>query len=31
MKKHFNKNLVMTEEGHIFQENNNCWILQIAY
>ena len=27
MKKHFNKNLVMTEEEeHSFQESNNCWI-----
>ena len=27
MKKHFNKNLVMTEEEeHLFQESNNCWI-----
>ena len=27
MKEHFNKNLVMTEEeGHLFQESNNCWI-----
>ena len=27
MKKHFNKNLVMTEEGeHLFQQSNNCWI-----
>ena len=27
MKKHFNKNLIITEkEEHLFQENNNCWI-----
>ena len=27
MKKHFNKNFVMTEkEEHLFQESNNCWI-----
>ena len=27
MKKHFNKNLIMTEEEeHLFQESNNCWI-----
>ena len=27
MKKHFNKNLIMTEkEEHLFQECNNCWI-----
>ena len=27
MKKHFNKNLVMTEEEeHLFQESNSCWI-----
>ena len=27
MKKHFNKNLIMTEEeAHLFQESNNCWI-----
>ena len=27
MKKHFNKNLVMTEEEeHLFQQSNNCWI-----
>ena len=26
-KKHFNKNLVMTEEEeHLFQQGNNCWI-----
>ena len=27
MKKHFNKNLIMTEEEeHLSQESNNCWI-----
>ena len=26
MKKHFNKNLIMTEEEHLFQHSNNCWI-----
>ena len=26
MKKHFNKNLIMTEEEHLFQESNTCWI-----
>ena len=26
MKKHFNKNLIMTEEEHLFQRSNNCWI-----
>ena len=26
MKKHFNKNLVITEEEHLFQQSNNCWI-----
>ena len=27
MKKHFNKNLIMTEEEeHLFQQSNNCWI-----
>ena len=26
MKKHFNKNLIITEkEEHFFQESNNCW------
>ena len=29
MKKHFNKNLIMTEEDeHLFQESHNCWICQ---
>ena len=27
MKKHFNKNLIMTEEEkHLLQKSNNCWI-----
>ena len=27
MKKHFNKNLIMSEEeGHLFQQSNNCCI-----
>ena len=27
MKKHFNKNLIMTEEEEkLFQKSNNCWI-----
>ena len=26
MKDQFNKNLVMTEEEHLFQQSNNCWI-----
>ena len=26
MKEHFNKNLVVTEEEHLFQQSNNCWI-----
>ena len=27
MKKHFNKNLIMSEEQeHLFQQNNSCWI-----
>ena len=24
--KHFNKNLIMTEEEDLFQKSNNCWI-----
>ena len=29
MKKHFNKNLIMTEKKeHLFQESNNCWIFK---
>ena len=26
MKDQINKNLVMTEEEHLFQQSNNCWI-----
>ena len=27
MKKHFNKNLIMSEEEeHLFQQSNSCWI-----
>ena len=26
MKDQFNKNLIMTEEEHLFQQINNCWI-----
>ena len=27
MKKHFNKNLIMTEEEeHLFQQSNTCWV-----
>ena len=26
MKKHFNKNLIMSEEEEQFQSSNNCWI-----
>ena len=26
MKKHFNKNLIMTEEEEQFKSNNTCWI-----
>ena len=27
MKKHFNKNLIMSEEEeYLFQQSNNCWI-----
>ena len=26
MKDEFNKNLIMTEEEHLFQQSNNCWI-----
>ena len=30
MKKHFNKNLVMTEEEeHLFQQRSNCWICNL--
>ena len=29
MKKHFNKNLIMSEEEeHLFQQINNCWICE---
>ena len=29
MKKHFNKNLIMREEGeHLFQHSNSCWIYE---
>ena len=29
MKKHFNKNLIMSEEGeHLFQHSNSCWIYE---
>ena len=26
MKDQFNKNLIMTEEEHLFQQSDNCWI-----
>ena len=26
MKNYFNKNLIMTEEEHLFKKSNNCWI-----
>ena len=26
MNKHFNKNLIMNEEEHLFQQSNSCWI-----
>ena len=26
MKKHFNKNLIMSEEEYLFQQSNSCWI-----
>ena len=26
MKKNFNKNLIMSEEEHLFQQSNSCWI-----
>ena len=26
MNKYFNKNLIMSEEEHLFQKINNCWI-----
>ena len=28
MKKHFNKNLIMTEEEEQFQSSNTCWICE---
>ena len=28
MKKHFNKNLIMTEEEEKFQSSNTCWICE---
>ena len=30
MKKHFNKNLIMTEEEEQFQSSNTCWICEKA-
>ena len=26
MNKHFNRNLIMREEEHLFQQSNSCWI-----
>ena len=26
MKEHFNKNLIMSEEEHLFQQSNSYWI-----
>ena len=26
MNKYFNKNLIMSEEQHLFQKSNSCWI-----
>ena len=26
MNKHFNKKLIMSEEEHLFQQDNSCWI-----
>ena len=26
MNEHFNKNLIMSEEEHLFQQSNSCWI-----
>ena len=26
MNKHFNKNLIMSKEEHLFQQSNSCWI-----
>ena len=28
MKKHFNKNLVMSQEEHLFQQSSSCWICE---
>ena len=29
MKKHFNKNFIISEEEeHLFQQNNSCWICE---
>ena len=28
MKKHFNKNLIMSEEEEQFQSSNTCWICE---
>ena len=29
MKKHFNKNLIISEEeGHLFKQSNSCWICE---
>ena len=30
MKKHFNRNLIMSEveEEHLFQQSNSCWICE---
>ena len=28
MNKYFNKNLIMSEEEHLFQKNNSCWIFK---
>ena len=28
MKKHFNKNLIMSEEEYLFQQSNSCWIFK---
>ena len=26
MNKHFNKNLIMSQEEYLFQQSNSCWI-----
>ena len=32
MNKHFNKNLIMSEEEeHLFQKSNSCWICKKTY